>query len=103
MEPLRLNPLAIGADSMKTEARRSKRLARWIIAPLGPGQILAIALLADSVAAQPATFSPLGNLPGNSQSWATGVSADGTVVVGFSTTSSGGEHCATPWGQLHLS
>ncbi|MCP9450143.1 MAG: VPLPA-CTERM sorting domain-containing protein, partial [Nitrospira sp.] len=46
-------------------------------------------VLAGSLSAQAAEFIPLGVLPGDSSSWADGVSADGSVVVGVSSFSTG--------------
>ena len=56
------------------------------------GVLALVLLLPAADASQAATFSGVGDLPGGSAfSWAEGLSADGTTVVGSSTSASGTE------------
>src|SRR5208282_1859718 len=59
--------------------------------------VLAIGL-PNVAAAQPASFQGLGFLPdGSSGSWATGISSDGTVVVGYGAATGSSEYEAFSW------
>jgi probable HAF family extracellular repeat protein len=51
--------------------------------------VLTIGLAGAPLAAEAGSFTGLGDLPGGSDSWASGVSADGSVVVGFGTDADG--------------